>query len=261
TFGGLYTVGDEEGLARDAFVNATNLERMDWDEFKARGIARYTGVGTSMRSMGNACEIVPGEPMVPLTWDTEQKQPYPTLTRRIQFYLDQELFLELGEHLPVHKDPPGAGGDYPLQITGGHARWSIHSDWVDDSLMLQLQRGEPAMLMSAEDARARGIRDGDLVEVYNDIASFQIQAVVSPAVRPGQVIIYHARENYQFPGWRHFKSVMPSPLNPVELAGGYGHIRPISLSNYPGFSDRATRVEVRRVARPPATRPSLPDEC
>ena len=88
--------------------------------------------------------------------------------------------------------------------------------------------------------------DGDDVEVSNDVASFRIQAVVSPAVRPGQVMIYHAWENYQFKGWQHFKNVMASPMNPIELAGDYFQIRPITMSNYPGFSDRGTRVEVRR---------------
>jgi DMSO reductase family type II enzyme molybdopterin subunit len=254
TFGGLYSEDDEEGLARDSYLNAHNVERMDWKDLKEQGIARYDGIGTSVRSIGNACDIIPGEPVVPLTWHTEKKQPYPTLTRRIQFYIDQPLFLELGEALPVHKDSPKAGGDYPLQITGGHARWSIHSDFITDSLILQLQRGEPAMLMSAEDARARSILDGDTVEVFNDVGSFRIQAMVSPAVRAGQVVIYHAWENHQFANWQHFKTVMPSPLNPVELAGDYFHIRPITLCNYPGFSDRQTRVEVRSAAAPAGTR-------
>ena len=247
TFGGLYDEHDEEGIARDAFLNASNVEAIDWEEFKDRGIAHYTGVGTGMRSIGNACDIVPGEPVVPLTWHTEKKQPYPTLTRRIQYLIDHELFQELGEDLAVHKDPPKAGGEYPLSITGGHARWSIHTLWTDDTLMMSLQRGEPAMFMSAADAGPRGIQDGDRVEVQNDTAAFRILAMVSPAVRPGQVIIYHSWENYQFEGWNHFKSAMPSPLNPVELAGDYFHIRPITMSNYPGFSDRGTRVEVRKV--------------
>ena len=86
-----------------------------------------------------------------------------------------------------------------------------------------------------------------MVEVSNDVARFRIQAAVSPAVRPGQAIIYHAWENYQFAEWSHFKSVMASPMNPIELAGDYFQIRPITMSNYPGFSDRDTRVEVRKV--------------
>jgi DMSO reductase family type II enzyme molybdopterin subunit len=246
TFGGLYNEDDEEGIARDAFLNASNVEQIDWEEFKEQGFASYTGVGTGMRSLGNTCDIVPGETVVPLTWHTERKDPYPTLTRRIQFLIDHELYRELGEDLPTHKEPPMAGGQYPLMITGGHARWSIHSDSVDESLMLQLQRGVPVMFISAKDAAARGIQDGDTIEVRNDVASFNVQAAVTPALRPGQVVMYHSWENYQFDGWRHFKSVMASPMNPVELAGDYFQIRPITMSNYPGFSDRGTRVEVRK---------------
>ncbi|MDR7540002.1 MAG: molybdopterin-dependent oxidoreductase [Armatimonadota bacterium] len=243
---GLYLAEDEEAIARDVFLNATNVEQADWDEFREKGVLDYTGVGRDSRSIGNACDIQPGEPIVPLTWHTERKEPYPTLTRRIQFYIDHPWYLELGEALPVHKDPPRAGGDYPLCVTGGHARWSIHTCWTDQAVLLRLQRGEPILFMSREDALARGIEDGDRVEVFNDVAAFQVQAAVSPAVRPGQTIIYHAWENYQFPAWKHFQSVMPSPLNPIELAGGYFQLRPLVLTLTPGLSDRDTRVEVRR---------------
>jgi DMSO reductase family type II enzyme molybdopterin subunit len=250
TFDGLYHEEDEEGMGRDMFVNASNAERIDWEELKARGFARYTGTGKAFRSIGNACDVVPDEPIIPLTHHTEKKQPYPTQTRRIHFYIDHDLFLELGEALPAHKDSPKAGGDYPLQLTGGHARWSINSVWVDDSLMLRLQRGEPLMFMSRNDAAARGIEDGDSVKAYNDVGSLRIQVAVTPAVRPGQVIVHHGWENHQFEDWRHFKSVMASPLNPIELAGGYYHIRPTIQNFYPGFSDRDSRVEVEKVEKP-----------
>jgi len=246
TCGGLYAEDDEEGVARDAFLNTGNVEQIGWDEVRERGFAAYTGLGTAMRSIGNACDIEVGEPLVPLTWHTAKKQPYPTLTRRMQFYIDHDWYLELEEHLPTHKDCPTAGGNYPLQVTGGHARWSIHSDWVDDALILALQRGEPALLINRDDAAARGILDNDVVEAFNDVASFRVQAIVSAGVRPGQAIIYHAWENYQFAGWGHFKSVMAAPLNPIELVGDYGHIRPDPLIAMPGQSDRDTRVEIRK---------------
>jgi ethylbenzene hydroxylase subunit alpha/complex iron-sulfur molybdoenzyme family reductase subunit alpha len=99
---------------------------------------------------------------------------------------------------------------------------------------------------SPKDAGAREIRDGDFVDLYNDVADCRILAVVSAAVRPGQVIIYHSWENYQFDGWRHFKSVMPAPPNPIEFVGGYGHIRPDTVTLSPGPSDRGTRVEARK---------------
>lgn len=247
TFNELYGPEDGEGLARDTFMNALNAEKMDWDDFKQRGVAAYTAVGSNARSIGNACDIEAGEPIVPLTWHTDRKQPYPTLTRRMQFYIDQDFFMELGEELPVQKEDPKSGGDYPLRMTGGHARWSIHTNQTDNALMLRLQRGKPLMFMNSRDAETRGIKDGDEVEVHNDVGAFRILAAVSPAVRPGQVIVYHHWENFQFDGWRHFKTVMASPLNPVELAGGYFHIQANPLACYPGHSDRETRVEVAKV--------------
>lgn len=244
TAGGLYMEDDEEAIARDVFTNATNREDVSWEEAKERGIVAFTGIGQGARSLGHATDIQPGEPIVPLTWHTEGKQPYPTATRRIQFYIDHDWYLELDQHLPTHKDPPKVGGDHPFQMTGGHARWSLHSNWIDDSIILSLQRGEPLMFINPQDATARGIEDGDFAEVFNDVGSFRIQAALAPAVRPGQLIVYHAWDNFQFEGWRHFKSVMASPLNPIELVGDYPHIRPDAIACSPGMNDRGTRLEV-----------------
>ncbi|MCC6642156.1 MAG: molybdopterin-dependent oxidoreductase [Deltaproteobacteria bacterium] len=237
---------DDEKVARTLLENASNLEGVSWDELKKTGFARFTSVGSSIVSIGNATTIEPNDTITPLTKHVIEKEPYPTLSRRMQFYLDQDLYLEMDEALPIHKDPPIAGGNYPLMLTGGHTRWSIHSAWRDDALMLQQQRGVPVMYMSIEDAGARGITDGETVKVFNDLASFQVMAKTTPAVRPGQLILYHAWENFQFAGGKGFQNLIPSPLNPVELAGGQFHLRPMSICMQPSHTDRDTRVEVAR---------------
>jgi len=243
--GGQYGPQDDDAVARALVESASNLVGVDWDALKKKGWARFSGVGRSIVSIGNATQVAPDDTITPLTDHVVGKKPYPTLSRRIQFYLDQELYLEMGETLPIHKDPPAAGGRYPLQLTGGHTRWSIHSAWRDDKLMLQQQRGEPVAYMSAVDAAARGIADGQRVQVQNDLDSFVIMVKVSPAVRPGQFIVYHAWENFQFPGQRGFQNLIPTPLNPVELAGGQYHLRPMAICLQPSHTDRDTRVEVR----------------
>ena len=174
------------------------------------------------------------------------KVPYPTLSRRIQFLIDHELYEEMGETLPVHKDSPTAGGDHPLTLTGGPTRWSIHAAWRDDKPMSQQQRAQPVMYTSVSDARMRGIADGDRVRVWNDRAAFHIMVKTSPAVRPGQVIIYHAWENHQFEGGVGFQNLIPSPLNPVELAGGQFHLRPMPICMQPSHTDRDTRVNMEK---------------
>jgi DMSO reductase family type II enzyme molybdopterin subunit len=213
---GRYGHQDEEKVAARLLELSSNLGGVGWQELKQQGFARFQRIGKSMASIGNATEIEPGKTITPLTKHVFEKMPYPTLSRRIQFYLDHELYLELGEELPTHKAPPSAGGDYPLMLTGGHTRWSIHSAW----------------------------RDGARVRVYNDLDEFQVMAKVSPALRPGQLVLYHAWENFQFPNGKGFQGLVPSPLNPVELAGGQFHLRPMMIAMQPSHTDRDTRVEV-----------------
>jgi DMSO reductase family type II enzyme molybdopterin subunit len=241
---GEYGHTDDDKVAEALLELSTNLEGVEWKALKERGWARFTSFGELAISHGNQTEIRPDDTITPFTNHVFGKVPYPTLSRRIQFYLDHELYLEMGEALPTHKDPIHAGGDHPLTLTGGHTRWSIHASWRDDALMLRQQRGEPVIYISAEDSDARDIADGDRVRVYNDIDGFEIQAKRSPALRPGQLVLYHAWENYQFRGGQGFQNLIPTPLNPVELAGGQFHLRPIILSMQPSHTDRDTRVEV-----------------
>jgi anaerobic selenocysteine-containing dehydrogenase len=242
--GGKYGPDDDAVVCAELLEHSTNCGGITWDELKKKGFHRLTGIGTSPGCVGNATEFGPDETITPLTDHVFEKVPYPTMTRRMQFYLDQALYLEMGEELPLHKDPPTAGGDYPLILTGGHTRWSIHSAWRDDKLMLQQQRGEPVVFIGLEDAASRGVKDGAQVRVHNDLDSFQVMAKVSPALRPGQLIIYHAWENYQFKDGKGFQNLMPTPLNPVDLAGGYFHLRPGVITRQPNHTDRDTRVEV-----------------
>lgn len=246
TFGNKFTAKDHEKVA-EAIIGAskhTGVE--DWDGFKRKGFQRFTGLGAHPGSFGNAGDLQEDETFAPQTWRTQKKVPWPTLTRRMQFYIDHPLYMELGEELPVHKEPITAGGNYPLTMTGGHNRHSIHGFFRTNPVVLQVEHGEPAAWMSEADARARGINDHDMVRVYNDIGEFRIRAKLSPAVRPGQLIVYHAWENYQFEGGIGHRNVIPTPMNPVELAGGYGHIQHTPAILQPGHNDRDTRVEVAK---------------
>ncbi len=252
TFGRRYTEENTEDFLEEMLAVTTNLGGVGWKELKEKGYARYTGLGMNPMQVGHATDLEPNETITANTWHVEKKQPWPTHTRRMQFYIDHDFFLEMGEELPVHKDNPKMGGDYPLQMTGGHTRWSIHASWRDDRNLLNLQRGEPLIHIGTDDAQARGLTDGDQVRVFNDIGSFELQVKVTPTVRPGQVIVYHAWEPFQFKGGRSHQSLIPSPMNPIHLAGGYFQLQPTLLMGAPGCPDRGTRVEVERLEREPA---------
>ncbi|MBQ75844.1 MAG: hypothetical protein CMQ20_12595 [Gammaproteobacteria bacterium] len=252
TSGGKYTEHDAEAVAVEAYNNATNIDLPDWEAAKKQGWSAFTGLGSSGTSLEFAGDVEPGEPWIPLTLHTDKKEPWTTRTGRIQFYIDHDWFIELGEDFAVHKDSIKAGGDYPIQLTGGHARHSIHSTWSDNSILLQLQRGEPLMWMNNKDADDRGIEDGDQVQVSNDVGDFEIQVILSAAVIPGQAIIYHHWTNMQHKKWKQYQEVMPTPFNPVEMAPvtytDHPNLHRGMWSGEPGFNDRDTRIEVRKVS-------------
>ncbi|MBW2712322.1 MAG: molybdopterin-dependent oxidoreductase, partial [Deltaproteobacteria bacterium] len=243
TFGGRFTENNMEELLEQLMQLTTNLGGISWEEIKKKGYARYTSLDLDFVNIGNATDIEPDKTITANTWHTQKKIPWPTLTRRAQFYIDHPFYLELGEELPVHKEPPAIGGNYPLKMTGQHARWSIHSSWRDETTLLNLQRGEPVIIMSVEDAEARGLKDGDRARAFNDLGSFETAVKVSGTLHKEQVIINHGWEAYQFKDHKSYNSIIPSPINPISLAGGYFHLQPTPLYGEPGSNDRGTRME------------------
>lgn len=248
TMQGAFKEGDDAKVAEAIYNLTSSHKKMSWQEVKAKGFARYEKLPEDPGSIGNMCEFPEHDTIVPLTFHVRDKVPYPTATRRIQFYVDHPLYEELDELLPRFKAPPSIGGDYPLVMTGGKTRQSIHSTWRDSRLMLRLDRAEPYLLMSLPDAARRGIGDGDRVRVFNDVGSFAVRVKLSPSLRPSQVLMYHAWEHYQFQGQGDMNSVSPTPINPVELAGGHPHLTAGVLQGQTSVFDRDTRIEIERIA-------------
>jgi nitrate reductase alpha subunit len=151
------------------------------------------------------------------------------------------------QKLPTHKEPPKAGGDYPLRLTGGHTRWSIHSIWRDEKLMLQLQRGEPVAYMRVEDAAPRRIKDNDRIRMYNDVGACELLAKISPSMQPRQIIVYQAWEGFQFKDWRGNQEVVPSAWKSLHIAK-YSQLHTSFLYGGPHHNPRGTTVDVARVA-------------
>ena len=241
---------DGEALAEDMVRDTVRVgalpERTSLETFRKKGIVRFTGLGQTAEGLNMATDIKQNETVSPLRWHIERKMPYPTLTRRIQFYIDHEWFLEADEALPRHKPNPRMGGSFPLTMVSGHLRWSIHSTWVANRLMLQTHRGEPFLMMNPQDAVARGLADNDEVRVYNDFDDFHVRVKFSPSVRPGEVIIYHAWEPYQYRNWKPYDTVIPGMIKWLHLAGGYGHLKFWRNNWQPQQADRAIAVDVEK---------------
>jgi len=236
----------EPRAALDWILRQTPLTgNRGYDEAKKTGmlpVLEAKGDHHTLYAVGS--DYRPGSTLYPHARFVEHKQAWPTLSGRQQFLLDHPWFEQDGEALPTHKEPPLAGGSHPLRLTGGHTRWSIHATWRDSPLMLRLQRGEPCVWISTSDAHERNIADGDRIRVFNDVAAFEAVAKVAPAVQPGQAIIYHAWEAYQFKDHRDAQQLIPAPWKPTQLAGGYGQLHYRAIYNAPGHTPRAQCVDI-----------------
>jgi len=222
---GLYGPHDHRKIADKILRGSSSTRDVGWNEAVAAGALRARSIGGWNTTSGIGSEIEPQGSISPSRIHVEEKHAWPTLTGRQQFYLDHPWFEEADEVLPRWKPLPGADGRYPILLTGGHTRWSIHAIWRSEPNLLRLQRGEPVMWVAKEDAQAREIEDGQLVRVRNDYGAFLVKARVSPALAPGEAILYHAWEPFQFPQWRGNMEVVASPYKPTHLVGNYGHLR------------------------------------
>jgi nitrate reductase alpha subunit len=231
----------EDSAATGSLPAGTTL-----DTLRQRGHVRFTGWGNGPGAYSQASDVKPDETHNPLRWHTEDKLPYPTLTRRAQFYIDHPWFIEADEALPRHKENPPQGGDYPFMLTSGHSRWSVHSMNITDRTLLQTHRGTPHIVINDADALRLHIADGDDVEVRNDLGSFIAAAKTSPSVRPAQVISYNGWEPYMYKSWDSAADLEPGMVKWLHFAGGYGHLRYRPLQWQPVPFDRGVRVDLRR---------------
>jgi len=231
-------------MIRDSAFTGSLPEGSSLETMREKGFLRFTSLGINPRGQAQASPIEPNSTFAPLRFHVEDKLPYATLTRRAQFYIDHPWFMEADEQLPCHKDPPASGGNYPLMVGSGHNRWSIHSNNIVNSLMLETHRGVPHVSINPRDAADRGIRDGEMVRIFNDMGEMQIMARVAAIARPGQIIIYNGWEPYQFPNWSDTSNLEPGMFKWLHLAGGYGHLKYWPTEWQPCPVMRATRVEV-----------------
>jgi len=250
TLGG--AVRDEEKRfdesVRDNAVYGVLPKGTTLETLREKGQVRFTSWGMVGHGISQASTIKPDEVHNPLRWHTEDKVPYDTLVRRAQFYIDHEWFLEAGEELPTHKEPPSHGGaGRRFEMTSGHNRWSIHSMNLTNNIIQNTHRGEPFVFINDKDAADLGIENGEQVRLVSNEGDCLIAAKLTPACRPGQVILYNGFEPYMHENWYSQADLETGHVKHLGMAGGYGHLRYRAFSWQPIPADRAVRVDVEKV--------------
>ncbi|MCR5573893.1 MAG: nitrate reductase subunit alpha [Bacteroidaceae bacterium] len=130
--------------------------------------------------------------------------PWRTVTGRQSFYQDHPWMQAFGENLVTYKPPLSKkeinnlkerlglkDKTLSLNLLTPHNKWTIHSSWNDNLLMLTLGRGGPVLWMSETDAAKLEIQDNDWVEVINDNGSAMCRACVSQRIPEGVLYMYH----------------------------------------------------------------------
>ena len=113
-----------------------------------------------------------------------------------------------------------------------HSKWSIHSEYQDNLLMLSLSRGGPIIWLSDTDAAKVGVHDNDWVEAVNRNGVVVARAVVSHRMPEGTVYMHHAQDRLidvpisETSGKRGgiHNSATRLLMKPTHLAGGYAQI-------------------------------------
>ncbi|HAQ21164.1 MAG TPA: nitrate reductase subunit alpha [Prolixibacteraceae bacterium] len=224
------------GLKLTDLSEGNKSVKLNFDDLKSQP-RRYINSPVWSGTMGE------GKAYAGFTYNIEKSVPWRTLTGRQHFYLDHELYIKFGEHLPTFKPSPKPGvlGDLKnsaatgksivLNVLTPHGKWGIHSTYTDNIRMHTLSRGIGPCWMSEEDADALGILDNDWVEVFNDYGVYSTRVIVSARIPKGICLIYHATERtYTVPksevrgGKRSggHNSLTRVRLKPNLLAGGYG---------------------------------------
>lgn len=225
----------------------------DFEQLSRQGQVRVVGIGDGFPAQAAANEVTPGKPFFSLRWHVDEKKIYPTHARRAQFYLDHPLFLEAGEALPVHKETPPIGGEHPFRLVSGHLRGSIHCLHLATPELARLHRGQPVVFLNDRVAADRGISDGEMIRVYNDVDSAELMVSTSAAVGPDQVLIY-LWEPLQFAGWKPHDAMLVGMPKATQLAGEYTQMGYHMTTGSPSpASDRGLRVDIAKLERPAAS--------
>jgi molybdopterin guanine dinucleotide-containing S/N-oxide reductase-like protein len=194
-----------------------------------------------------------------LFYNDPEKNPLPTPTGKLEFYSER-----LAQHFPDDKERPpipkwiekSATHDerlssektsmFPLLLMSNHGRWRVHAQaddisWTREAPTCKVigadgYKYEP-LWMNPKDAEKRGIKDGDIVKIFNERGIVLCGAIVWERMMPGVVYVDH--------GARH------DPIVPgkVDRGGAINTIAPLGITsrNCVGEATSGYLVDVQKL--------------
>ena len=78
--------------------------------------------------------------------------------------------------------------EYPLRLITPHSKYQVNSQNADLSWKNTLER--PILEMNHQDAKTRGLRDGDRISMVSSVGVMQIRVRLTPDIVPGTVCLH-----------------------------------------------------------------------
>ncbi len=237
-------------LQKDVYDTMEMDDLISWDEFEEKKYYVYP--------VAKDWENDP--PGFKKFYEDPENNPLPTPTGKLEFYSAR-----LAEHFPDDRERPpipkwiekGETHDerisseraamFPMLLMSNHGRWRTHAQCDDITWTRETPTGkvlgfdgykyEPVWI-NPIDAEKRGIKDGDVVKVFNERGIVLCGARVWERVRPGVAYVDH--------GARH-DPIIPSR---VDRGGAINTIAPngISSKNAVGQATSGYLVDVQKVS-------------
>jgi anaerobic selenocysteine-containing dehydrogenase len=188
-------------------------ENISWEEFQEKGYY--------------VCPVAPDWENDPAGlirfYQDPGANPLPTPTGKLEFYSERlaKYFADDLERPPVPKwIEKGVTHDerisseralmFPLLLISNHGRWRVHSQhddisWTREAPTCKVKGWdgylyEPVWLHPAE-AVSRGIKDSDIIKIFNERGAVLGGAYITERIMPGAVYIDHgARVDFIIPG-------------------------------------------------------------
>lgn len=148
---------------------------------------------------------------------------FPTPSGKCEFYsetMKQAGLDPLPTYTPPLEDPqtrPDLAAKYPLQLLSPPRQSFLNSTFANSSTHRKAA-GEPTIELSAEDAQARSLNDGDWVDVFNDRGSFRARVELTGSVRPGVAVALGTYWNKLVRGGTNVNGTTSSAL--ADMGGG-----------------------------------------
>jgi trimethylamine-N-oxide reductase (cytochrome c) len=194
-----------------------------------------------------------------------EKNPIPTPTGKLEFWSES-----LEKAFPNDEERPGIpkwiekgithderisstrGRAYPLLVMSNHVRWRVHAQCDDIPLTKETVTGkirgwdgylyEPCW-MHPSVAEARGIKNGDIVKVYNERGGVLCGALVWERIMPGVLSIDHgARADFITPDFSLDRGGAINVISPEGLTSK--HAGGQATSGYLAEVERVTMAQM-----------------